>query len=178
MSRGAARKPANCSVCNSPLVELSSVLSSYQGCCSLRVQESLSDTGAGAAETPVSLQLMGEEVLLDTVQTGDTVDVCGIYRLRGDRLNNWRRSIRSVFRPFVEVLSCAVVKKCGEADLEAVLKQDAADFLDNMEVPQELREMMPRTDADDDENLLKLTKSIAPSVFGAEYDGIKLALLL
>ena len=38
--------------------------------------------------------------------------------------------------------------------------------------------MIPLNDAEDDENLLKLTKSIAPSVFGAEYDGIKLALLL
>lgn len=56
-------------------------------------------------ETPTTLHLQVHSEFVDFVKPGDRVEVTGIYRVTSVRLNTDRRTVRNVFRTFVDVVT-------------------------------------------------------------------------
>lgn len=62
------------------------------------VQEHIPD-----GDTPHHLQLYAFEENVDYVKPGDRVEVVGIYRAQGLRLNEFRRSMKNIFITYIDV---------------------------------------------------------------------------
>ncbi|KAH0574832.1 DNA replication licensing factor MCM4 [Spironucleus salmonicida] len=176
VQRGAVHRPANCSICGNTNVAFDQGLSEFCSVAQVRIQEDPDEAG----ECPVSVSMVGDETILGDVKSGDRVKLVGIYRIRGERLNSIHKTIRSVFKPFIEVLSIQLVKKVHggtDEDIEDQLRGDLKSF-QNSQIPDDLKNIIPETDKDSDEKLKLIINSLAPSIYGEEYNDIKLALLL
>lgn len=56
-------------------------------------------------ETPHTISLCVYEGLVDYVKPGDRVEVTGLYRCQGVRVNPNRRTMKNVYRTYVDVVS-------------------------------------------------------------------------
>ncbi len=74
------------------------------------MQESL-ETGCKEGETPHHIQLCAFEEHVDYVRPGDRVEVVGIFRAQGTRVNPNRRSLRNIFTTYVDVVSYKKTEK-------------------------------------------------------------------
>lgn len=104
-----------------------------------------------------------------------------IYRAAPQRLNGTQSLVRNQFKPFLDVLWVARARGGAGAALEQRMRIELERFRTRRaraDIPVDLQEMIPETDRPDDEKILKLIRSVAPSVFGDQYLQIKLALLL
>ena len=50
------------------------------------------------------MQVMVHDDLVDQIKPGDRVEVCGIYRASGVRVNTEKRSLMSIFRTYIDVV--------------------------------------------------------------------------
>lgn len=55
-------------------------------------------------EAPQTMQVMVHDDLVDTIKPGDRVEVCGIYRASGVRINAERRTQLSIFKTYIDVV--------------------------------------------------------------------------
>ena len=67
------------------------------------VQENVPD-----GDTPHHIQLCAFEELVDYVRPGDRVEVVGIYRAQGMRVNANKRSMKNIFITYIDVVSSGV----------------------------------------------------------------------
>lgn len=67
-------------------------------------------------ETPHSIMLTVHDDLVDKVQPGDRVEVTGIFKASSVKLPNKSKSVRSIYRTFVDVLHFSRVQIYKSAD--------------------------------------------------------------
>lgn len=70
------------------------------------VQENVPD-----GDTPHHIQLCAFEEHVDYVRPGDRVEIVGIYRAQGVRINSNRRAMRNIFITYIDVVSYQKVDK-------------------------------------------------------------------
>ena len=56
-------------------------------------------------ETPCTIHMCSYEDLVDYVKPGDRVEVIGIYKAMGVRVDSSRRTLKNVYRTYVDVIS-------------------------------------------------------------------------
>lgn len=115
------------------------------------------------------MQLMVHDDLVDQIKPGDRVEVCGIYRASGVRVNSEKRTQNSIFRTYVDVVIFVKAdKKRFHVDVN---KQDnpAAEEMRNQEeqnlnfTEQQINKF--KAFSKDPELFEKLTNAIAPSIW-------------
>ncbi|EEP76115.1 vacuolar transporter chaperone 4 [Uncinocarpus reesii 1704] len=131
-------------------------------------------------QTPHSVTLCAYDDLVDVCKAGDRVEVTGIFRSNPVRLNPRQRTIKSLFRTFVDVLHVQKVdrKKLGiDASTieEELSEQIAGDVEQVKKISKEEEEKIKATAARPDVYDL-LSRSLAPSIY--EMDDVKKGILL
>ena len=56
-------------------------------------------------ETPQTIHLCAYEDLVDDVRPGDRVEITGIYKAMGVRVNQNRRTLKNVYRTYIDVIT-------------------------------------------------------------------------
>ncbi|KAJ3130470.1 hypothetical protein HK098_000035 [Nowakowskiella sp. JEL0407] len=135
-----------------------------------KIQETPDQTPDG--ETPYTVSMMIYDDLVDTAKPGDRLEVTGIFRGVPVRPNPTRRSIKALFKTFLDVVH---VKRTDKKRLavdasirneeEFVVNIDEGDELqaENNNDDETIREISERPDLYD-----ILARSIAPSIYGME----------
>ena len=93
----------------------------------VKVQETPESVPEG--ETPQTIHICAYEDLVDDVRPGDRVEITGIYKAMGIRVNQNRRTLKNVYRTYVDVITYIKTDKrrfnsTGEA-MEEKAKNDA-----------------------------------------------------
>ncbi|XP_057747993.1 DNA replication licensing factor MCM4 [Arachis stenosperma] len=139
----------------------------------VRLQETPDEIPEGG--TPHTVSLLMHDKLVDAGKPGDRVEVTGIYRAMSVRIGATQRTVKSLFKTYID---CLHIKK---TDKSRMLVDDAMD-IDNSEGrnPEEvhfdeervgqLKELSKQPDIYE-----RLTKSLAPNIW--ELDDVKKGLL-
>ncbi|KAI9885833.1 MAG: dolichyl-diphosphooligosaccharide--protein glycosyltransferase subunit 1 [Watsoniomyces obsoletus] len=131
-------------------------------------------------QTPHSVSLCVYDELVDTCKAGDRVEITGIFRGNPVRINPRLRSIKSLFKTYVDTLHIQKVDKrrmgIDVSTLEQeVSEQVSADVEETRKVTEEEEAKIRATAARPDLYDL-LSRSLAPSVW--EMDDVKKGILL
>ncbi|KAL2756317.1 hypothetical protein ACRALDRAFT_2042464 [Sodiomyces alcalophilus JCM 7366] len=189
LDRGKIREPTECP---RPLCAQKNSMQIVHNRCSfedkqvVKLQETPDAVPAG--QTPHSVSVCVYNELVDFCKAGDRVQLTGIFRVNPVRVNPRQRTIKSVFKTYVDVLHVqkADKKRMGadpstltvEGEDEEDATADGADG-NNMEqtrrITPEEEEKIRETAARDDIYDL-LSRSLAPSIF--EMDDVKKGILL
>jgi DNA replication licensing factor MCM4 len=62
-------------------------------------------------ETPYTIHLCAYEDLVDYVKPGDRVEVIGIYKAMGVRVDSSKRTLKNVYRTYIDVINYVKVDK-------------------------------------------------------------------
>ena len=181
VDRGRLEEPSTCEGC--PGVKYSMAL--VHNRCGfidkqmIRIQESPESIPEG--ETPYTMTLYAFEDLVDCVVPGDRVTVTGIFRAVGSRLDPKRRTLRTVFRTYIDVLHYQKNDKQRIASMDPQTSQteythEALVAMDASAAATDRRAERCRAMSNDPYLYEKLAHSIAPSIW--ELDDIKKGVLL
>jgi DNA replication licensing factor MCM4 len=144
----------------------------------IKVQESPESIPEG--ETPYTISLYAFDDLVDEVVPGDRVQITGVFRAVGSRVDPKKRTLRSVFRTYVDVIHYAKGDKQRIGSMDP--SQSASEYSHATVVTteagdeQERRQERVRAMAADPHLYAKLAHSLAPSIW--ELDDIKKGVLL
>ncbi|KAI1105500.1 cell division control protein 54 [Jackrogersella minutella] len=143
----------------------------------IKLQETPDAVPAG--QTPHSVSVCVYNELVDFCKAGDRIRITGIYRVSPVRVNPRQRSVKSVFKTFVDVVHVAKVdNKRMDAD-PSTLEEENNDPDNNIEetrnISPEEEEKIKATAARPDIYEL-LSRSLAPSIY--EMDDVKKGVLL
>lgn len=101
---GKIQEPDTCANCKTrqsfQLIHNMSMFSDKQH---VKLQETPESVPEG--ETPQTIHLCAYEDLVDFVKPGDRVEVIGIYKATGVRLNAQKRTLKNVYRTYIDVVS-------------------------------------------------------------------------
>ena len=75
----------------------------------MKVQETPESVPEG--ETPQTIHLCAYEDLVDHVRPGDRVEITGIYRAMGVRVNANKRTLKNVYRTYIDVVTYVTADK-------------------------------------------------------------------
>lgn len=104
LERGRIIEPDFCPGCKSrgtfSLMHNSCMFSDKQH---VKLQETPESVPEG--ETPQTINICAYEDLVDFVKPGDRVEVIGIYKAMGVRLNSQKRTLRNVYRTYIDVVN-------------------------------------------------------------------------
>ena len=181
IDRGKIAEPIACprEVCKSPnsmqIVHNRCAFSDKQV---IKLQETPDNVPDG--QTPHSVSLCAYDELVDVCKAGDRVEMTGIFRSNPVRINPRQRTIRSLFKTYVDVLHIQKVDKrrlgIDVSTLEQeVSEQVTADIEETRKVSEEEEEKIRATAARSDVYDL-LSRSLAPSIY--EMDDVKKGILL
>lgn len=144
----------------------------------IKLQETPDNVPDG--QTPHSVSLCVYDELVDVCKAGDRIEVTGIFRSNAVRVNPRQRTVKSLFKTFVDVLHIQKVdkKKLG-IDVTTVeqelSEQVAGDVEQTRRVTAEEEAKIKATARRSDVYEL-LARSLAPSVY--EMDDVKKGILL
>jgi DNA replication licensing factor MCM4 len=62
-------------------------------------------------ETPYTIHMCAYEDLVDYVKPGDRVEVIGIYKAMGVRVDSTKRTLKNVYRTYIDVINYVKVDK-------------------------------------------------------------------
>ena len=62
-------------------------------------------------ETPQTIHLCAYEDLVDAVRPGDRVEITGIYKAMGVRVNTMKRTLKNVYRTYIDVITYVTSEK-------------------------------------------------------------------
>jgi len=62
-------------------------------------------------ETPYTIHMCAYEDLVDYVKPGDRVEVIGIYKAMGVRVDATKRTLKNVYRTYIDVINYVKVDK-------------------------------------------------------------------
>ena len=181
IDRGKIAEPTECprQVCDSPnSMQIVHNRSKFADKQVIKLQETPDHVPDG--QTPHSVSLCAYDELVDMCKAGDRVEVTGIFRGHPVRINPRQRTIKSLFRTYVDVLHIQKVDKrrlgIDVSTLEQeVSEQVTADIEETRKVSEEEEKRIKATAARNDVYEL-LSRSLAPSVY--EMDDVKKGILL
>lgn len=147
----------------------------------IKLQETPDAVPAG--QTPHSVSICVYDDLVDFCKAGDRVQITGIFRVSPVRVNPRQRTIKSIYKTYVDVLHIQKVdkKRMGadastlDVDDDDEIQADAPGMEETRKVTPEEEEKIRATAARDDIYEL-LARSLAPSVY--EMDDVKKGILL
>ena len=131
-------------------------------------------------QTPHSVSLCAYEELVDVCKAGDRIEVTGIFRSNPVRINPRQRTIKALFKTYIDVLHIQKVDKkrlgIDVSTIEQELsEQVAGDVEQTRKISEEEEQNIKATAARGDVYEL-LARSLAPSVY--EMDDLKKGILL
>ena len=131
-------------------------------------------------QTPHSVSLCAYEELVDVCKAGDRIEVTGIFRSNPVRINPRQRTIKSLFKTYIDVLHIQKVDKrrlgIDVSTIEQELsEQVAGDVQETRKITEEEEQKIKATAGRGDVYEL-LSRSLAPSVY--EMDDVKKGILL
>ncbi|KAA0033785.1 DNA replication licensing factor MCM4 isoform X2 [Cucumis melo var. makuwa] len=138
----------------------------------VRLQETPDEIPEGG--TPHTVSLLMHDKLVDTGKPGDRVEVTGIYRAMSVRVGPTQRTVKSLFKTYID---CLHIKKTDKSRMVADLTEaenrlggNVDDLSFDEEKVEELKELSKKPDIYD-----RLTRSLAPNIW--ELDDVKKGLL-
>jgi DNA replication licensing factor MCM4 len=180
IDRGKIAEPTVCPrrICKSPnsmqIVHNRSTFADKQV---IKLQETPDSVPAG--QTPHSVSLCAYDELVDLCKAGDRVEVTGIFRCSPVRVNPRQRTLKSIFKTYVDIVHIQKVDKKRMGIDVSTLDQDVAEESGDIEqtrkISEEDEEKIKTTAARSDIYDL-LSRSLAPSIF--EMDDVKKGILL
>ncbi|KAL9578373.1 MAG: hypothetical protein Q9212_005756, partial [Teloschistes hypoglaucus] len=144
----------------------------------IKLQETPDNVPDG--QTPHSVSLCAYEDLVDVCKAGDRIEVTGIFRSNPVRVNPRQRTIKALFKTYIDCLHIQKVdKKRLGIDISTIeqelSEQVAGDVEETRKVSEEEEEKIKATARRGDVYEL-LSRSLAPSVY--EMDDVKKGILL
>ncbi|KAL6211507.1 hypothetical protein ACLB2K_016731 [Fragaria x ananassa] len=139
----------------------------------VRLQETPDEIPEGG--TPHTVSLLMHDKLVDAGKPGDRVEVTGIYRAMSVRVGPTQRTVKSLFKTYID---CLHIKKSDKSrmlaeeqtEVENSLVGDSEEFLFDEKKVEQLKELAKQPDIYD-----RLTRSLAPNIW--ELDDVKKGLL-
>ncbi|CAI9781958.1 unnamed protein product [Fraxinus pennsylvanica] len=140
----------------------------------VRLQETPNEIPEGG--TPHTVSLLMHDKLVDAGKPGDRVEVTGIYRAMSVRIGQTQRTVKSIFKTYID---CLHLKKTDKSrmDVEDPMETEdgasrndndsSVDYEDKVEL---LKELSKQPDI-----YTRLTRSLAPNIW--ELDDVKKGLL-
>ena len=84
-------------------------------------------------ETPYTIHMCAYEDLVDYVKPGDRVEVIGIYKAMGVRVDSAKRTLKNVYRTYIDVINYVKTdKKRLNVDTNEQMQVDEAAVQDLM----------------------------------------------
>ncbi len=144
----------------------------------IKLQETPDSVPAG--QTPHSVSLCAYDELVDLCKAGDRVEITGIFRCSPVRVNPRQRTLKSIFKTYVDIVHIQKVDKKRMGIDVSTLEQDiseevSGDIEETRKITEEEEEKIKATAARPDIYEL-LSRSLAPSIF--EMDDVKKGILL
>ncbi|XP_022898640.1 DNA replication licensing factor MCM4-like, partial [Olea europaea var. sylvestris] len=140
----------------------------------VRLQETPNEIPEGG--TPHTVSLLMHDKLVDAGKPGDRVEVTGIYRAMTVRIGQTQRTVKSIFKTYIDCLHLKTTDKSRMHVEDQMETEDGAsrndndssvDYEDKVEL---LKELSKRPDI-----YSRLTRSLAPNIW--ELDDVKKGLL-
>ena len=144
----------------------------------IKLQETPDSVPAG--QTPHSVSMCAYDDLVDVCKAGDRVEVTGIFRASPVRVNPRQRTMKSVYKTYIDIVHIQKVdKKRMGIDVSTVEQELSEETTESIQqtrkVSEEEEEKIKATAARPDIYEL-LSRSLAPSIF--EMDDVKKGILL
>ncbi|GAB7347599.1 hypothetical protein MBLNU459_g4477t1 [Dothideomycetes sp. NU459] len=131
-------------------------------------------------QTPHSVSLCAYDDLVDVCKAGDRVEITGIFKCNQVRINPRQRTVKNVFKTYVD---CAFIRKVDKrrmgidvSTLEEELSEQAAGGREEVKKVSEEEEAKIKATAARPDIYELLSRSLAPSVY--EMDDVKKGILL
>ncbi|GFQ01324.1 DNA replication licensing factor mcm4 [Phtheirospermum japonicum] len=140
----------------------------------VRLQETPDEIPEGG--TPHTVSLLMHDKLVDAGKPGDRVEVTGIYRAMSVRIGQTQRTVKSIFKTYVDCLHLKTLDKSRMYVEDSMVtenresRNDNESTLDNVDKVQQLKELSRQPDIYE-----RLTRSLAPNIW--ELDDVKKGLL-
>ncbi|KZV53364.1 hypothetical protein F511_06506 [Dorcoceras hygrometricum] len=140
----------------------------------VKLQETPDEIPEGG--TPHTVSLLMHDKLVDTGKPGDRVEVTGIYRAMSVRIGQTQRTVKSIFKTYID---CLHVKKTDKSRVDVedpmetengVTAKDSEPVIDFEDKVEQLKELSRKPDIYE-----RLTRSLAPNIW--ELDDVKKGLL-
>nr|XP_011458268.1 PREDICTED: DNA replication licensing factor MCM4 [Fragaria vesca subsp. vesca] len=139
----------------------------------VRLQEMPDEIPEGG--TPHTVSLLMHDKLVDAGKPGDRVEVTGIYRAMSVRVGPTQRTVKSLFKTYID---CLHIKKSDKSrmlaeeqtEVENSLVGDSEEIIFDEKKVEQLKELAKQPDIYD-----RLTRSLAPNIW--ELDDVKKGLL-
>jgi DNA replication licensing factor MCM4 len=181
IDRGKIAEPTECPrrVCKSPnSMQIVHNRSGFADKQVIKLQETPDTVPAG--QTPHSVSLCAYDELVDLCKAGDRVEITGIFRCSPVRVNPRQRTLKSIFKTYVDVVH---VQKDDKKRLgidvstleEGISEQVTADIDETRKITEEEEQRIKAT-AERPDIYELLSRSLAPSIF--EMDDVKKGILL
>ncbi|KAF2818359.1 MCM-domain-containing protein [Ophiobolus disseminans] len=181
IDRGKITEPTKCPrpVCESPnSMQIIHNRSGFANKQVIKLQETPDNVPDG--QTPHSVSLCAYDELVDVCKAGDRVEITGIFKCNQVRINPRQRSVKNIFKTYVDALHIQKVdKKRMGIDISTVEQEmaehAAGEIQEARKVSEEEEEKIKATAIRADVYDL-LSRSLAPSIY--ESDDIKKGILL
>ena len=188
LERGRVTEPTVCQMCNIKNgYELVHNRSLYADKQMVRIQETPNEVPPG--ETPASIVLFAYDDLVDAVRPGDRVEVTGVFRAQGRRVNPKISKVKSVYKTYLDVVHFRRVSGDEHHSSVDVNDEGGGEEEENETGPQgkgiaieNIGGKLSKKRIEQLENLAKspdiyekLVKSLAPSIW--ELDNVKKGIL-
>ncbi|KAF2835085.1 MCM-domain-containing protein [Patellaria atrata CBS 101060] len=131
-------------------------------------------------QTPHSVSLCSYDELVDVCKAGDRVEITGIFKCDQVRVNPRQRSVKNVFKTYVDCLHIQKVDKrrmgIDASTLEEELSEQVAGEIEEKRRVSEEEEAIIKETAQRSDVYELLSRSLAPSIY--EMDDVKKGILL
>lgn len=130
-------------------------------------------------QTPHSVSLCAYDELVDFCKAGDRVEITGIFKCNQVRVNPRQRSVKNIFKTYVDVLHIQKIDKRRMGIDVSTLQDESSEAVGGLE---EVRKVSPEDEAKINEIGARddvyevLSRSLAPSIY--EMDDVKKGILL
>jgi len=144
----------------------------------IKLQETPDNVPDG--QTPHSVSLCAYRELVDFCKAGDRVEITGIFKCNNVRINPRQRTVRSVFKTFIDVIHIQKVDKkrmgIDASTIEQEISEQVTANIQEVRKVSEAEEKKIRNTAARSDVYELLSRSLAPSIF--EMDDVKKGILL
>ncbi|KAF2268865.1 MCM-domain-containing protein [Lojkania enalia] len=181
IDRGKITEPTRCPrpICDSPnSMQIVHNRSGFADKQVIKLQETPDNVPDG--QTPHSVSLCAYDELVDVCKAGDRVEITGIFKSNPVRINPRQRSVKNIFKTYVDVLHIQKVDKkrmgIDVSTLEEELADHAAGHIEETRKVTEEEEAKINETARRPDIYELLSRSLAPSIY--EMDDVKKGILL